>query len=111
MRKFTGTIDRWIIFCKVSNINGGNALAAVWDFDSGGDKTFSNGLRLSPTGQEPATHIGVNTVCDSEMMGNIENAITQGTPWLTGYKESDGFTWESAIADMGLKIIPVAVIS
>ena len=105
MTKYTGTIDFWIMFCKISNVNGGNALAAVWDFDTGGDKTFNNGSRLSATGQEPATHIGINTACDSEMMDKIENAVTQGTPWLTGYKESDGFTWASALTDIGLKVI------
>ena len=104
MSEYTGTVDRFFLFCKVQQVNAGNALAANWDFDTGGSETFGNVL-LSNDGQLPATHYGASTAVDDGMNQGITNAITQGTPWLTGYKEVEGWTWEMSLADIGLKII------
>ncbi len=102
MRKYTGSVDRFFLFCKVQQSSAGNALASAWDFDTGGGKTFETVI-LSGNGQLPATHYGANTVVDSAMKNGISNAITQGTPWLTGYKESDGYTFKTACEDINLK--------
>lgn len=104
MSRYTGIADRFFLFCKAQQVNAGNALASAWDFDTGGDITFGN-VKLSASGQPPATHYGSSTAADEDMKHGIENAITQGTPWLIGYKESEGWTWEGAIGDIGLQVI------
>lgn len=99
-RKYTGTVDEFFLFCRDGNGNmtASNNLASGFDFDVGGGETFDKGTRLSHNGLEPFTHIGVSTVCDEEMNTGILSAITQGTPYLKGFKKSDGFTFESAMA-------------
>ena len=104
MRKYTGSVDRFFLFCNVQQVNAGNALASAWDFDTGGGETFGR-VMLSVNGQIPATHYGANTAVDETMKHGITNAITQGTPWLTGYKESEGWSWDTALQDMSLKLI------
>jgi hypothetical protein len=97
-RKYEGTIDRYFVFCRMAQVASGNALAAVWDFCTGGGDTFNKGVRLSVSGQEPATHIGVGTITDLGMKQGIEDAVVTGTPWLQAFKKSDGYTFESACA-------------
>ena len=103
MIAFTRYVDRYFIFVALSKKGDANLLAKAWDFDTGGDKTFG-GVRLSANGKEPATHVACNTAANAEMKTGIvasELSNAQTKP----YRESDGWTWEKALKDMGLIVI------
>lgn len=100
-------VDRLFLFITANKVTPGNALAAAWDPDSGGGETFGGDFGLSADGTLPATHYGANTRATENMRTNIINAFAGAVPWGTVYKESDGWTWDTALADMGLQPIYV----
>lgn len=90
-----------------------NLLAAGFDPDTGGDKTFGS-IRLSPTGSEPPTHYGCSTPMTPETLAEVEALQPTGFPTgriYRGYNDYDDepdvtrYTFEDAIADMGLQRI------
>lgn len=99
--------DRFYIFVTVDKVTIANNRAKNWDPDSGGDKTFGS-IRLSPTGQDPATHVAAATYANASMRNGIESAFS-AVPWAGLYKEANGWTWEFALADMGLQRIEVVL--
>jgi len=95
--------DRWIIFVEIDRTATANNLAAVWDPDTGGHKTFGN-VRLSASGEEPATHTGCNTAATGPMTQGIETALG-AVPWASLYDVGEGWTWKTALSDAGLQRI------
>ena len=95
-------IDRWIIFVKEQQIIAANGLMTPIDPDTGGDKTFGD-VRLSATGEEPRTHSGCNTAATGAMTYGIKTAF-EHVPWADIY-DGHEWTWEDALADMGLQVI------
>lgn len=99
----TAYSHRLFIFVEVGKINAANNQAAAWDPDVGGADTFGP-ARLSPSGDEPATYVATNTAATDTMKAGIEQAFSV-VPFAAVYRASDGWTWESALADMGLVMI------
>jgi hypothetical protein len=67
-----------------------------------GNLTFGS-VRLSSDGQEPMTHSGCSTAADILYRSALQG--TSHAPWMDIYLKSDGFTWETSCADMGLQLI------
>jgi hypothetical protein len=98
-----GWKHRAFIFIPRGREAAANAHAASWDLDVGGVNTFG-ALRLSPTGLEPFTHFGANSPATDQ----IKTAMTTVRTGIAGarvYFDSDGWTWQSALADSNLKVI------
>lgn len=94
---------RLFIFVQAGKLTAANNLAAQWDPDSGGGQTFGS-LRLSPGGQEPATHYAAATYATDSMRSGITQALSN-VPFAGLYSQSGGWTWETACADLGLSVI------
>ena len=93
---------RYIIVILENKKTPANAQAALWDFDEGGGQTFDNANRLSASGEEPASHLMVETVADAAMSAGIQNALT-AIPFVALYEMlTDGWTKATALADAGL---------
>lgn len=107
-RKYTGTVDRVIVFVEESKRAAGNGIYASSDFDSGGDKTFDLATRCSANGEEPATHLMVNHVVDQQFLDGVLNGVGNA-PFFDVYKQSDGFTKQSALTVMDLQEIEGAI--
>ncbi len=103
--KFT---DHYFIFVALGKRSDANLLAKAWDFDTGGDKTFSS-VRLSANGREPATHVACNTAADARMKAGIV-ASRSSTAQTKVYSKRDGWTWKKALRDMKLKVIESEII-
>lgn len=93
---------RYFIFVEVSRLATANNFAKNWDPDTGGDQTFG-GVRLSPTGQEPATHYGAATYATESMKNGITQALGN-VSWAQLYTDPP-YTWETAMTAAGLKRI------
>ena len=102
----TKYIHRYFIIVQWDKISLANEQAGKkpggWDPDTGGEFTFGS-VRLSPTGQEPPTHTACNTAATDEMRTGIFNS--GNPPFITIYNTADGWTWETALADVGLQVI------
>jgi hypothetical protein len=104
-RTWEGATDIWFMFCTELQLSAGDALMqALWHTDASYD-AFSAGFQLSSDGLSPVTHRAFDTPVDPTMNAGIISAIDTGTPWMVGYKESDGWTFETALSDMGLQVI------
>ena len=104
MRNYTGTVDRVIVFVTEAQKAAGNGIYASSDFDSGGNNTFDWATRCSANGEEPATHLMVNHVVDQQFLDGVLNGVGNA-PFFDVYKQSDGFTKQSALAVMNLQTI------
>lgn len=102
----TEYVYRYYIFIKENKLATANNLAANWDPDTGGDETFGS-VRLSPTGQEPATHYGAATYATPTMRDGITNALGN-ISWASLYTDPP-WTWETALADMGLQRVVISL--
>ena len=89
-----------------------NLKAATIDPDTGGDKTFS--IPLSDSGSNPPTHYAAFGTFTPTTLAQIEGLVQTDFPngkVYRGYCEHDTepgilrFTFEEAIADMGLQRI------
>lgn len=72
----TDWIWREHVIIVAADAAAGNALAALLDPDTGGDRTFG-GLPLSPAGAAPATHRGISTAATEatrQQMGAVVGA-------------------------------------
>lgn len=102
----TEYIHRYFIFVIWDKIELANRQAGEkpggYDPDTGGNKTFGS-VRLSPTGQEPATHTACNTAATNAMSTGIFNS--GNPPFITIYNAADGWIWETALTDAGLQVI------
>jgi len=90
------------MFCKADKQTEANTYAEAFDPDDGGIHTFSMALCDSygpSTG--PASHYGANTVVDAGM----DTDIKATGPTITKYFSADGWTWETALADMSLQLV------
>jgi hypothetical protein len=118
--------SKWFfVFVEAGKLKVANSLADNWDPDGGGT-TFGT-VRLSPTGQEPATHYATSTPSTETMRDGITTALSNAN-WSSLYMTEnillgdeaqwtgpDGWTftgdlypaWLAALDDMGLKIIQV----
>ncbi len=96
--------DRLFIFVSDAKIDTANTIMKSIDVkaEDTGNLTFGN-VPLSADGKEPATHYACNTAADNDYKGALFG--TSHAPWMVIYKESDGFTWDSALKDMGLVVI------
>ncbi|HEB28635.1 MAG TPA: hypothetical protein ENI05_12830 [Porticoccus sp.] len=99
----TDFVKRFIIFVETSKKTAANAQAVAWGYGERDDLTFDD-WRFSASGQEPATHLGCNTQATDEIANKIEGALSQ-VPFYKVYDLSDGWTWETALADAGLQVI------
>jgi hypothetical protein len=110
------------VFVEASKLNTANTLARNWDPDPAATTTFT--IKLSPTGQEPATHYAVSTPATATMRAGITNALGS-IAWSSMYTTTnvlepiphwtgpDGWTFDggvydafmSAAASQGLQII------
>lgn len=97
-------IDRAFLIVPVESVAIANALAAQADPDSGGDRTFSTCTELSPTGAAPATHRAASTLVKESGRAAIIAAYPQ-VPGARHYFVSDGWQWDSVLADAGLQTI------
>lgn len=95
--------DVWYMFTTAENQTAANWAAKAWDPDTGGQSTFSV-IRLSPTGAGSPTYYGAATVVVDFMRPMILSAERRGLIEL--YKGSAGWTFATAIADLGLQRIP-----
>jgi len=93
----------YIIIVEMKHLSTANNRAKNWDPDSGGDKTFGN-IRLSKTGQEPATHVGVMTRATDAMRSQILNAL-DNVPFAEVYSTAHDWSWDSVLAEEDLKVI------
>jgi hypothetical protein len=97
--------DRLFVFVEIAKVNTGNALMKSIDRKATdkGEETFG-AVRLSADGNEPATHSACNTGADFD----YKNALfgTSHAPWMQHYSKADGYTWQTACADMGLEVVP-----
>jgi len=93
-------IDRTIIFIPSSQKGKANGFAKQMDKDTGGDKTFGNVI-LSQTGLEPVTYYACATAISEETRIALPGFKAQiaGSEY---YLESEGWTWKTAKADIGL---------
>jgi len=97
---------RTIIIVPEDKITAANAQAAAWDEGPTGDETFGQ-VRLSPNGLEPRTH----TACGAQLTDGRKTrvlAALTNVPFTAVYWESDGWDYETALADAGLQVIPEA---
>lgn len=95
--------DRAIIIVEAGNLSAANNSAASWDPDTGGDQTFGS-PKLSSDGTEPASHYACNTALTSDMKQDVLDAM-DNVPFVEVYFASNGWDWESALADLGLQVI------
>lgn len=99
--------DRAFIVVPLDAIETANTLAAAADPDSGGHLTFSRGTDLSADGEAPATHRGVSSMVTQNGKSAIVAAAAQ-LPVAAYFFASAGWTFDSAIADLGLvRVEPV----
>ena len=93
-------IDRAFIFVPMTFIDQANALAAQTDPDTGGDETFGKVQLVRDDGVE-------YTACSTAILTQAGlDAIAAALPQMPGaayYLESAGWTWETALVDMGLQ--------
>lgn len=97
-------IDRAFVFVAASKQSQANNAAKIWDPDTGGDKTFTV-VRCSASGNAPVTWIGCNTGITPDMKTKIDSFKSANTSNVKLYYESQGWTWATALADAGLKVI------
>lgn len=120
----TAWSKQFIIFIEAYRLAQANLLAAQWDPDSGGAETFGS-LRLSPTGEEPATHYATVTPATETMRDGIttalaaqdyaklyytENVLADNEAEWSGPKQWEFVggvyqAWLAALQDMGLQVI------
>lgn len=95
----------YILVCTAANVAAANALAAAWDPDTGGDRTFGQDLGLSASGKAPATHYMVQSRAMPAMKTKMLAGHTGGK--IIAY---DCATWdqEAVLAALGLKRIESA---
>lgn len=100
--------DTLFVFVTDLKISDANLLMKSIDrsAEDTGDQTFG-AVRLSPTGTEPRTHSGCCTAADIAYRTSLD--ATSHSPWMTIYRLSDGWTWETACTDMGLQTITTEV--
>lgn len=103
----TDYTHRFYMFVTAAKLAAGNNMAAQFDPDAGGDKTFGN-IRLSPSGSEPATHYGAATVATDQMRSGILRAFST-VPFVGLYNQADGYEWDTACMAMGLKQIEILI--
>lgn len=101
-------VDRAFVFVAASRLTQGNNAAKNWDPDTGGALTFG-GVRCSASGALPVTWYVCNTGVTPAMQTQISGFKSSNTTNCKLYYESQGWTWTSAIADAGLKVIQPAV--
>lgn len=92
---------RYHIFARADKLTAANNAAASWDPDTGGGKTFG-AVKLSASGAEPASHYGCSTQATDAMRDKMLQAVSS-VPLYKVYRESDGWTWETALVDVGLQ--------
>lgn len=99
----TDWIYRAHLIVPIAYVVQADQYAAAADPDSGGDKTFSEGIPLSPTGNPPATHRAASTLCRD----SGRQAIIAAWPQIPGGAVywGDQWSWEEAITDAGLKLV------
>lgn len=96
--------DRLFVFITEDKLLQGNAIFKSIDKEPfwTGDNTFG-GVILSTDGNLPVTHYACNTAADIDYRSALFG--TSHSPWMDVYKRSDGWTWDTACADMGLQVI------
>ena len=99
----TEYLHRFVIRARIDRISPANTRAKAWDPDTGGDETFG-GIRLSPTGQEPATHTACNTAATEEMRTQVLDAQSK-VPWQRLYAITDPWEFDAVFEEAGLKRI------
>lgn len=99
---------RAIIIVKADKLTSANNSAASWDPDTAGDETFGTTPGLSSDGTEPASHYAANTALTDAMRTEVLDAA-DNVPLVEVYFASDGWDWQSALADQGLERIQVEV--
>lgn len=99
----TDYIHRYVIVVEIGRLIPANARAGAWDPDTGGADTFG-GVRLSPTGDEPATHSACNTAATDEMKALILEAQSH-VPWQRLFSVSSPWDFDTVIEAEGLNRI------
>ena len=94
---------RCFVFVPMGILAAGNQAAADWDPDTGGALTFGD-VRLSSSGNEPATWTGCNSAATDQMKADIDQKIGLLPPAKV-YWASDGWTWQTALVDRNLQVI------
>lgn len=97
---------RAIIIVKAGKLTSANNAAASWDPDTAGDETFGSTPGLSSDGTEPASHYACNSALTDAMRTEVLDAM-DNVPFVEVYFASDGWDFDSAIADQGLERIQV----
>ena len=99
-------MDPWVrLFMWVTKVSRprANQMAHDLDFDSGGGRTF--GTLLSASGEEPATHFGASTLVRESTVPIIIDQLLPQLPGAKLYRETDRWTWRTALRDAGLRKI------
>ncbi len=100
-------IDRAIIFVPKGHKAAANGFAQQVGTDLREDLTFGS-VKLSPSGNLPETHYAAATGISQEGLDMLVAAKPQ-LPGSQYYLESEGWTWETAKADIGLVSIDEGV--
>lgn len=79
-----------------------NGQAELLDTDGGAD-SFS--VPLSADGLEPATHYGAAGLVRLSTKTLVVDQLVPAAPGTLAYDEGDGWSWETALQDAGLKVI------
>jgi hypothetical protein len=103
-RKYQGTVDRVIVFVTVVQKAAANGVYSSADFDTGGAESFDNAVLCSANGQEPATHLMVTHVVDQQFLDGVLVGVGSA-PFLDVYRQSEGYTLESALLAKSLLIV------
>jgi len=106
-RPYTEQVGMCFMFCKVDKQVEANTFAEAFDPDIGGALTFTI-LELCDSygpATAPASHYGASTFIDAGM----DTDIKATGPTLTKYFSADGWTWETALADMSLQVREITI--
>ena len=73
--------------------------------DVGDPTTWDSAVPLRPAnpGNGPATHLGISTAVHADDVGDFE---AESLPGQVNYWVSHGWTWEAALAEENLKVVP-----
>lgn len=109
---------RLVIIVPLANLSQANQTAAHWDPAGGGSKAFGS-VRLSESGQEPATHTACDTLAEDDLYNGVpslsglfsaaydvmtgQKILGGGSAWVN-YNCAD-WSGRQCFSDMGLSVI------
>lgn len=92
------TVDRAMMIAPAGFVDNANAQAKQLDPDTGGAETFTVPL-VNQAGE--VTHYGCNTALTADGVEQVRQ-LAAARDWASVYWQSEGWTWETALADLNL---------